>query len=74
MLLIIFNTLILASDQYPENKAPIFSNSGYVFTLLFSIESGLKLIGLTRAKFKKDKFNLFDLFIVTISIIETVTP
>lgn len=38
------------------------------------MESGLKLLGLTRIKFKKDKFNLFDLFIVTVSIIELVTP
>ena len=75
MCLIILNTLMLASERYPEGEDLILdSNFAYVFTILFSIESVLKLLGLSRAKFKKDKFNIFDLFIVTASIIECLIP
>lgn len=74
MLLIIFNTVILACDSYPESDQLLSQDSAYIFTILFTIESVLKLLGLTRYKFRKDKFNIFDLVIVLVSILEMIMP
>ena len=70
MLAIILNTIQLAMDRYPEPEKTIVTDSGLFFTVLFATESVLKLIGLTWNSFKKDAFNLFDLFIVLASFLE----
>lgn len=41
----------------------------YVFTIVFAVEAGLKLIGLTPAVYAKSRWNLLDFFIVVVSII-----
>lgn len=57
-------------DRYPEPEKNFFTDSNMFFTILFAVESLLKLLGLTIAKFKNDNFNLFDLFIVLASMME----
>lgn len=69
-LLIILNTLILASDSYPEPEYNLIGETTYYFTALFTIESILKLVGLQFKQFKKDPFNIFDLMIVLASLTE----
>jgi hypothetical protein len=57
-------------DRYPEPEPSFLTDSNLLFTCLFTSESILKLLGLTFKKFKRDSFNLFDLFIVMASILE----
>lgn len=40
-----------------------------IFTILFAIEAILKVIGMGIKEFSKDKFNLFDAFVVAISLV-----
>jgi len=71
--IIILNTLTLALDQYPElpdlflNILAVFN---FIFTLIFTLEVILKMIGLGGREFIKERFNQFDLLIVIISILE----
>ena len=71
MFLIVFNTICLATDSYPERdfKGTI-TVLNTLFTIVFAFESLLKLIGLTREKFFMDNFNTFDLLIVIASLVE----
>ena len=71
MLLIVLNTICLATDSYPERdyKATI-TTVNMLFTIIFALESFLKLLGLTWARFTMDNFNIFDLLIVIASLIE----
>lgn len=42
----------------------------FVFSLTFTVEAGLKIISLGFVNYSRDKINIFDLFLVTISWIE----
>lgn len=44
------------------------------FTIVFIIEMGIKIIGLTPRGYASDKMNLFDGAIVMLSMIELVMP
>ena len=70
MLLIISNTIILATDQYPKPETDLIASTNMYFTVLFTAECILKLVGQTFEDFTKDRFNIFDLVIVVSSIIE----
>ena len=73
MLLIIFNTVTLALDQYPvidDTLNDVFTRFNYFFTAMFAIEAGLKFIGLGLWNFIRDKFNIFDAVVVVTSLIE----
>ncbi|CAF3513815.1 unnamed protein product [Rotaria sp. Silwood1] len=69
---IILNTLFMALDQpgQSEKMTRILTAGNYVFTSIFAAESILKIIALTPAKFLKNGWNVFDLVIVTVSVIE----
>lgn len=72
-LIIIVNTALLATDKYPELDANIlqaFNNINYVFIAIFTLDVIIKFIGLGPKIYIKDKFNLFDLGIVVISLVE----
>ena len=45
-----------------------------VFTIIFTVEATLKLIGLGLKEFNKERFNQFDLIVVIISIAEMYMP
>ena len=75
-LLIVFNTVVLALDKYPEdpdlNKVTQSLNT--FFTWAFVVEMVIKLIGLGFKEYARDSFNIFDALIVVLSLIElTVT-
>jgi len=73
ILIILLNTIVLAMDKYPDFEGMIkdvFSYANIVFTIIFTFEVVLKLVGLGVAGYSADKFNLFDAFIVVVSILE----
>jgi hypothetical protein len=69
---IILNTLCMALDQpgQSEKMTRILTTCNYIFTIIFTVETTLKIIALTPAKFLRNGWNIFDLLIVTVSLIE----
>jgi hypothetical protein len=70
LMLIISNTLILATDSYPPPEDDLINRTNTFFMIAFSVECVLKLVGLEMEEYVQDKFNIFDLIIVLFSIIE----
>jgi hypothetical protein len=74
ILLIIANTVVLALDRHPidatEFKTLEILND--VISWCFFAEMIIKFIGLGFREYARDKFNLFDCFIVVMSTIESV--
>jgi hypothetical protein len=62
----------MALDQpgQSEKMTRILTIGNYVFTSIFTAESVLKIIALSPTKFVKTGWNVFDLIIVTVSLIE----
>ncbi|CAI2378686.1 unnamed protein product [Moneuplotes crassus] len=72
-LCIITNTILLALEKHPEhndNFNKFLNLSNTVFTVIFTLEVLLKVIGKGMKEFARDKFNLFDTLIVVISILD----
>jgi hypothetical protein len=75
--IIILNTICLAMDKYPTLSDEILywlALMNLIFTIIFTIEATLKLIGLGLKEFNKERFNQFDLIVVIISIAEMYIP
>ena len=72
--LIIANTIVLALEKYPEDpeETKIVDILNEVFTWAFVIEMVIKLIGLGFKEYARDSFNLFDAFIVVLSIVDII--
>jgi hypothetical protein len=70
MILIIMNTLILATDSFPAPEVDLINSTNKFFMIAFSLECILKLTGLEIKEFVNDNFNIFDLVIVLFSIVE----
>ena len=70
--LIIANTVFLSMDHHPmdESLQSVLDTSNLLFTVLFSVEMVIKLLGLGFRGYARDKFNLFDALIVIISLVE----
>jgi len=70
--LILVNTIIMASDHYPMTYTHIKFNeiSNLILTALFAIEMIMKLIGLTPRGYVDDKMNIFDGLLVIVGIID----
>lgn len=71
--IILLNTVVLSMDKYPEYDGEInnvFNVANTIFTIIFTVEVVLKLIGLGVSGYSADKFNLFDAAIVIVSILE----
>lgn len=62
----------MALDQHgqSERMARILTTGNYVFTGIFTTEAILKIIAMAPVKYLKDSWNVFDLFIVTLSLVE----
>ena len=74
MLLIILNTMVLASyryDQSPEETS-IKQKLDYFFVCAFTVEMLLKLVGLGPRQYIKDGMNIFDASLVVFSLIELI--
>ena len=62
--------MILATDKYPAPKVDFIDSTNKFFMIAFLLECILKLVGLEMEEFLNDKFNIFDLIIVLVSMIE----
>ena len=79
LICIVVNTLTLSMDRFsddPEAATKIAEMLWHVeklnlaLTLVFALEMVLKIIGLGVREYVSDEFNLFDCFIVVVSLIE----
>ena len=71
--IIVLNTIVLALDKspaWPEDVANVLKTFNTIFTVVFSIEMVIKLIGLGLRGYCSDNMNLFDGIIVIISLVE----
>jgi hypothetical protein len=67
--LVLINTVIMALTNIVHNTA-LLDQINTVLTIIFSIEIGLKFIGLGIVNFSRDFFNVFDLIIISLSLVE----
>jgi hypothetical protein len=74
MMLIFINTAFLALeyDKMPSTLVTTLNIGNYVLTGLFTLEMILKLYGLGFWDYVRDGFNIFDAFIVAISLLEII--
>jgi len=75
MFVISINTIVLSMNKYPDwssEVGDVFKSMNLVFSVVFTLEVIIKLIGLGTSGFSADKMNLFDATIVVISIVEIV--
>tara|TARA_B110000305_G_scaffold239654_1_gene308047 strand:- start:587 stop:1597 length:1011 start_codon:yes stop_codon:yes gene_type:complete len=71
--IIVLNTIVLSMDGYPPQEKEVqqvFDVANVVFTVIFTAELIVKVIGLGTSGFLADKFNIFDGLIVIISLVE----
>lgn len=70
MAAIIINTVLLCMERYPMSKEEnvIQEYFNMVFTAVFAVEMVIKLLGFGIKEYVRDRFNIFDCFIVVISI------
>ncbi|KAG8191415.1 hypothetical protein JTE90_010589 [Oedothorax gibbosus] len=71
-LCIVVNTLFMAMDHHAMDDGfeAFLKNGNYFFTATFAIECGLKLIAMSPKFYFQDGWNIFDFFIVALSLIE----
>ncbi|KAG7390915.1 hypothetical protein PHYPSEUDO_006399 [Phytophthora pseudosyringae] len=74
MAVIMANTAILALDHYPmpTSMDEDLEIVNFALSCVFVVEMVMKLFGLGLRQYSRDRFNLFDAFIVTMGILETV--
>ena len=70
LLCVFCNTLILALDGLYEDTSNLFPSLNLFFTISFAVDMILKIIGLGVKGYLRERMNLFDSFIVTLSIVE----
>ena len=73
LLVIVANTVVLSMDKFPEYDEKvqnIFSVMNLTFTIIFTVEVVIKIIGIGTRGFIADKFNIFDATIVLVSLVE----
>nr|XP_042894950.1 sodium channel protein para isoform X2 [Parasteatoda tepidariorum] len=71
-LCIVVNTLFMAMDHHNMNPdfEAFLKNGNYFFTATFAIEAGMKLIAMSPKYYFQDGWNIFDFFIVALSLLE----
>jgi hypothetical protein len=73
MLCVLFNTAILATPGFLSPKGEVLvNNMNFAFTIIFTIDMGLKLIAMGVLGYLRDKSNVFDGLIVILSLLELV--
>ncbi|CEG50199.1 voltage-gated ion channel superfamily [Plasmopara halstedii] len=74
MAVILANTAVLALDHYPmpTEMDEDLEIVNFALSCVFVLEMVMKLFGLGLRQYSRDRFNLFDAFIVTMGILETV--
>ena len=71
-LFIIANTIVLCLDRYPigDSEVKIHSILNEIFTWFFVFEMVIKMTGMGIVNYCRDRFNMFDAFIVAMSLFE----
>jgi len=70
-LAVAINTLILAMDGLvPDSWSDSLSQFNFAFTIIFTIELGIKVIGMGPIEYLRDTMNKFDATIVVLSLVE----
>lgn len=70
-LAVALNTLVLALDGLvPDSSSNLLTEFNLAFTILFTIELGLKVFGMGPKKYISDTMNIFDALIVALSLVE----
>lgn len=65
------NTIILALDGLvPDSSTDTLNSFNFAFTIIFTIELGIKLIGMGPVSYMRDTMNVFDALIVALSLVE----
>lgn len=71
MLSVVGNTVVLALDgEVSAEGMNLLNKFNFSFTIIFTIDMGLKIFGLGLVDYLKDKMNIFDAVIVSLSLIE----
>ena len=73
---VMLNTCVLAMDGLftSDESIKLLGKFNLVFTIIFIVEMGLKIMGFGIRGYAGDKMNLFDALIVLLSIVELVMP
>ena len=69
LLCVVFNTITLALDGIVKDD-DLLASFNLIFTYIFAIEMGLKIIALNPINYIRDKMNVFDASLVILSFIE----
>ena len=69
---IVFNTVVLALDKYPNDaKVMIFTDFlNFIFYCIFFCEMLIKMLATGLRMYFKDSYNTFDFFVVVVSSID----
>lgn len=70
---IVANTIVLSMDKFPDYDESVLhtlSVMNLTFTVIFTVEVVVKIIGVGARGFVADKFNIFDAGIVLVSLVE----
>jgi hypothetical protein len=72
MLCVAMNTIVLSLDGLVKSDEGILilNKFNYAFTIIFTIDMGLKLVGMGIIEYLRDNMNVFDALIVTLSLVE----
>ncbi|KAL8602648.1 hypothetical protein ACOMHN_029970 [Nucella lapillus] len=71
-LCIVINTFFMALDRdnMPQGQAIVASYANELFTAIFAAEAFFKILAMAPARYFKDGWNIFDFFIVVLSLAE----
>jgi hypothetical protein len=73
MLCVFMNTIILAMDGLVDKSGGlVLDQLNYIFTLVFTMDMGLKLTGIQIGEYLRDRMNIFDAVIVILSLVELI--
>jgi hypothetical protein len=71
MICVLMNTVVLALDGLVGVKGEtVLTSFNLAFTYIFTADMGLKIIGMGPSNYVRDKMNIFDGTIVSLSLIE----
>ena len=73
-IIILANTAVLALEKYPEdpNQTKVKEILNELFTWIFVAEMVIKMIGLGFKQYVRDSYNIFDVIVVILSIVEEI--
>ncbi|KAL4176852.1 hypothetical protein KRP22_001792 [Phytophthora ramorum] len=74
MVVILANTVVLSSDHYPMSSATELNLEiiNFALSCVFVAEMVIKILGLGFKLYARDRFNLFDAFVVIMGLLEMI--